>query len=62
MLPAPILFGRDVRHRTLGLDLLPDGIGVIGSIRHGQRIGWQALQQGLGGAAVRCLARHQQEC
>jgi len=45
----------------LFLDLLTDGVGVTGTVSKHKGIGRYGLQQGLGGAAVRCLADCQLE-
>jgi len=43
------------------LDLLANGIGVVGPVRHDQSTRQKAPEQSLGCAAVRCLAWRQQE-
>jgi hypothetical protein len=43
------------------LDLLTDGLGVIGTISHNKAAGRQVAQQGFGNSAVSRLVRCQHE-
>lgn len=60
-LPQPGPLRRNIRHGALVLDLLTNGVGVIGTIGHDQAAGRQVPQQGFGSSAVSCLARCQHE-
>lgn len=52
---------RDVWNSALRLDLLANGVGVVGAVRHDQGLARQALQQSLGRPTVRCLAAGERE-
>jgi hypothetical protein len=44
------------------LDLLTDGVGVIGTIGRNKAVGRKVAQQGFGNSAVSRLARCQHKC
>lgn len=52
VLPLAVRFGRDVRHRVLGLDQLADAVRIIPLVGEQDRVRSKPVEQRVGGPAV----------
>ena len=61
ILPVSVRLGRDVRHRTLSLDLSADGIAVVTLVAVQDRGTWHLFEQNRSSGAIGYLTPGQQE-